>query len=231
MATKPGSQPQRERPVKLRQAIQSKITDHPPMPSMAATCSTEANKMEVSRGMDMSELVREVTDNISVVMEQKLSKLTDTLDKIANTLESQAKRITEAEQRVSTVEDQVASLELRLIQVENKQVTMVEQIDDAENRSRRDNIRILNLKEGTEGDHPLEFFESWLPTLLGLSAAKGCLWAMPLERVSSILKGNESYFDKLWAPFLNRLPGDVADLIRRGRCNVDWRPPCSSVST
>lgn len=173
MAAKPGSQPQKGRPAKLKQAIQSKITDHPPMLSMADTCSTEANKMEASRGMDMSELVREVTDNISAVLEQKLSKLTDTLDKIANSLESQARRITEAEQRVSTVEDQVASLELRLTQVENKQVTMAEQIDDAENRSRRDNIRILNLKEGTEGDHPLEFFESWLPTLLGLSAAKG----------------------------------------------------------
>ena len=54
---------------------------------------------------------------------------------------------------------------------------------------------------------------------------------LPMERVSSVLKGNESYFDKLWAPFLNRLPGDVADLARRGRCNVVWCPPCSSVST
>lgn len=57
------------------------------------------------------------------------------------------------------------------------------------------------------------------------------LKVLPMERVSSVFKGDESYFDKLWAPFLNRLPGDVADLVRRGRCSVDWRPHCSSLST
>ncbi|KAL7386574.1 hypothetical protein ABVT39_010440 [Epinephelus coioides] len=83
--------------------------------------------------MDMSELVREVTQNISEIMEQKFSKLTNTLDRIAGSLEGQAKRITEAEQRVSAVEDQVATLELCLSQVEAKQVTMAEQTDNAEN--------------------------------------------------------------------------------------------------
>ncbi|CAK6965404.1 uncharacterized protein LOC110014714 [Scomber scombrus] len=101
-------------------------------------------------------------------------KLTDTLDKIASSLEGQAKRINEAKQQVSAVDDQVASLKLRLAQVENRQVTMADQIDNAENCSRRDNIQILNLKEGMKGEHLLEFFESWLPTKLGLSTAKGC---------------------------------------------------------
>lgn len=146
---------------------------------MASTPPADANIMEVS-AMDMSELVREVTQNICEVMEQKLSKLTDALDKIASSLEGQSKRITEAEQRVSTVEDQVAALELRLEQVESRQVAMAEQLDDAENRSRWDNIRILNLKEGTEGEHPLQFFESWLLMTLGLPAAKGCV---KLDRV------------------------------------------------
>lgn len=50
---------------------------------------------------------------------------------------------------------------------------MAEQLDNAKNRSRRDNIRILNLKEGAEGDHPIQFLESWLPTTLGLTTAKG----------------------------------------------------------
>jgi len=95
------------------------------------------------------------------------------LDKIAGSLEGQAKRIIDAEQRVSAVEDQVTTLELCLSQVEDKQVTQAKQIDDAENRSRRDNIQILYLMEGTEGENPLEFFETWLSTLLGLSAAKG----------------------------------------------------------
>ncbi len=139
---------------------------------MAATSSTEASKMEAS-GMDMSELVREVTQNISEIMEQKFSKLTDTLDKMAGSLEAQAKRITEAEQRVSAVEDQVDTLQLRLAQVENKQVTMAEKMQTRRTVADAIYVRILNLKEDAEGEHPLEFFESWLPKLLGLSAAKG----------------------------------------------------------
>lgn len=169
MASKPGGKSQRERPAKLRQTIQSKITD---LPNMAPPSPTSASMLEAS-ATDMSELPREVTQNISEMMELKLAKLTDTLDRIASSLECQSKHITEAERRISAVDDQVAALELRLAQVENKQATMADQIDDAENRSRRDNLRILNLKEGTEGEHPLEFFESWLPKTLGLRAAKG----------------------------------------------------------
>lgn len=145
--------------------------DHPPLPNMAPPSLTGASMMETS-AMDMSKLVREVIQNISEIMEQKFSKLTDTLDKIASSLEGQSKRITETEQWISAVEDRVATLKLRLAQVENWQVTMANQIGDAENHSRRDNIRILNLKEGTEGEHPLGFFESWLPKTLGLPTAK-----------------------------------------------------------
>lgn len=146
--------------------------DHLLHSSIAATSSPAAS-MKGASSMDLSELVRKVTQNVSEIMEQKFSKLTDTLDKIAGSLEGHAKRITEAEQQVSAMEDHVATLKLRLSKVEDRQVTMAELIDDAENRSRRDNIRILNLKKGTEGENPQEFFESWLPTLLSLSAAKG----------------------------------------------------------
>lgn len=48
---------------------------------------------------------------------------------------------------------------------------MADGIEDVENRSRRDNIRILNLEEGTEGKEPIQFFETWLPTVLGLSTS------------------------------------------------------------
>lgn len=44
--------------------------------------------MEV-RSLGMPELVQEVTRNVGEVMEQKLSKLTDTLDKIASSLKSE----------------------------------------------------------------------------------------------------------------------------------------------
>lgn len=44
---------------------------------------------------------------------------------------------------------------------------------DMENRSRRNNICILNLKEDTEEKRPVNFLETWLPTVLGLQASPG----------------------------------------------------------
>ncbi|XP_039473236.1 uncharacterized protein LOC120441853 [Oreochromis aureus] len=57
---------------------------------------------------------------------------------------------------------------LRLAEAEEKIKIMAKSLDDLENRSRRDNIRIINLKEGAEGESPIQFFEAWLPAMLGL---------------------------------------------------------------
>lgn len=132
--------------------------------------------------MNTAALIREVTQNFSDTMEAKLSKFTETLEKISTTLENQSKRIGEAEQRVSEVEDAVSGLEGRLAEAENKIKVLAAKMEDMENRSRRDNIRVLNLKEGTEGKHPIQFFETWLPTVLGLEASPGAKDRIKVDR-------------------------------------------------
>ena len=64
----------------------------------------------------------------------------------------------------------VADLETRLTEAEKKMKQMAEGMDDMVNQGRRENIRVLNLEEGMEGKLPIQFFESWLPTVLGLTA-------------------------------------------------------------
>lgn len=127
-------------------------------------------------------LIREVTQNFSDTMEEKFSKFTETLEKISSTLESHSKRITEAEQRVSGVEDVVAGLEGRLAEAEGKAKLMAAALDEMENRSRRDNIRVLNLEEGTEGKRPIQFFETWLPTVLNLDSSSGGKKRVKIDR-------------------------------------------------
>ena len=63
-------------------------------------------------------------------MEAKLSKFSETLEKISMTLET------------------------RLAEMDKKMKQMADGMDDLENRSRRDNIRVLNLEESTEGNRP-----------------------------------------------------------------------------
>lgn len=80
------------------------------------------------------------------------------------------------------MEDTVAGLELRVAEAEKKIKIMADSMDDMENRSRRDNIRILNLEEGTEGKRPIQFFESWLPTVLGLEGSPGTKSRIKIDR-------------------------------------------------
>lgn len=129
-----------------------------------AAMTTNASQTDMLAGdqpsppVDTAALIREVTNSISEVMDQKLSKLSGTLEKISSSLENLSTRVTEAEQRISDVEDGVTDFAGRLAEAEEKIKLMAKGLDDLENRNRRDNICIINLKEGGEGESPLQFF-------------------------------------------------------------------------
>ncbi|CAI5644697.1 unnamed protein product [Oreochromis niloticus] len=148
--------------------IQTRKTTAAMMNSASQTGMLVAVGDQPSPPVDTPALIREVTNSISEVIDQKLSTLSGTLEKISSSLENISKRVTEAEQRISDVEDGVTDLAGRLAEAEEKIKIMAKSLDDLENRSRRDNIRIINLKEGAEGDSPIQFFEAWLPATLGL---------------------------------------------------------------
>lgn len=74
-------------------------------------------------------------------------------------MESNSKRRDEAKKRVSTEEDLLATTENKLREVEQKLQILMEKADDLENRTREDNIRVVGLKEGVEGEQPVAFFE------------------------------------------------------------------------
>lgn len=71
--------------------------------------------------LDMATLIREVTKNISEVMEKKLVPLNTTLESINNNLDIQFK-------------DSQTQIQV-----------LTELVDDMGNRNRQDNIRIINL--------------------------------------------------------------------------------------
>uniref|UniRef100_H3APF8 L1 transposable element RRM domain-containing protein n=1 Tax=Latimeria chalumnae TaxID=7897 RepID=H3APF8_LATCH len=77
-------------------------------------------------------------------------------------------RLTEAERRISKVEDEGVEETQRLQRVEQQLAAAVNRIDDLENRSRRNNIRIVGFPEGVEGGNPRKFLQAVIPELLGL---------------------------------------------------------------
>lgn len=131
---------------------------------------------------DVEALIKKVSESFGATMEEKLSRFSETLDKISTTLENHSTRITAAEQRVSDVEDEVTGLGKRLLEAEKKIALLANCVDDLENRSRRDNIRIINLKEGMEGTNPIHFFETWLPSFLGLDKRPNRITRIKMDR-------------------------------------------------
>lgn len=55
----------------------------------------------------------------------------------------------------------------------SRKLKLMERCDDAENLSRRENICIICLKVGSDGQSGVKFFESWLPEVLGIKTKPG----------------------------------------------------------
>ncbi len=80
------------------------------------------------------------------------------------------------------------ALESQVTELEQKVKTLFDRSEDNENRSRRDNIRIIGLKEGTEGQAS-EFFETWLPDILGLEIKRATVKIDRVHRTLGLPKG------------------------------------------
>lgn len=69
---------------------------------------------------------------------------------------------------ISTVEDTIARHDQVLIQLQKDNAYLKNKVDQMENQSRRSNIRVVGLKEDSEGRDPVRFFTQWIPEVLGI---------------------------------------------------------------
>lgn len=76
-------------------------------------------------------------------------------------------RITDAEERISALEDDFGKENILIKELSKKVSSLCQQVDDLESRSRRNNIRIMGLKEGSEGDDLMGFLGRLFQHILG----------------------------------------------------------------
>ena len=88
-------------------------------------------------------------------------------------IKTTSKRLDEAEAGLLAVENSAAAQEPRIVELEKQVSAITESLDMAQNYSRRLNIRVVGLAEGTETGQPVEFFESWLPSVLNMPTKAG----------------------------------------------------------
>lgn len=76
------------------------------------------------------------------------------------TAEKSEERITSAEVRISNTEDDMVSLQAKVQSLEDKKRELEDKVTDLEARSRRSNLRLVNLPERVEGTMPALFSRS-----------------------------------------------------------------------
>ncbi|XP_073480012.1 proteinase-activated receptor 1-like [Aquarana catesbeiana] len=85
---------------------------------------------------------------------------------IRQDLDKKRARLGAAEQKVGRVEDVTEEHSVAIRTLQNKVKVLEYHADDAENRSRRNNLRIVGFAEGAEGQNPATFVEDLLRSLL-----------------------------------------------------------------
>lgn len=113
-------------------------------------------------------------DDILAAIHKMKSAVDDRFDELNGSLSNLQSALTAVSERVSTTEDAVESHEKRLDELERRHESLASQcmlqqakLDDLEARSRRQNIRIIGIKEKVENGKPAEFVTKLLPELLG----------------------------------------------------------------
>nr|XP_028606929.1 protein KRBA1-like [Podarcis muralis] len=118
----------------------------------------------------------EVEDGIGPALSKKLDRLSADMSAVC-------RDVSRLQSHVDRLEQDARGwvLELAALRMENHSLSecvrrMEGRFRALENRSRRNNLRVLGLPEGSEGSDPVAFLQKTLPTLLGLP-----LEAPPLE--------------------------------------------------
>lgn len=131
----------------------------------------------------MSSVILTAINDMKTEFSTRFDGILSAIENVRKDITDCAERVTEAETRISTTEDNVASLQTKVQVLENKNKDLEEKLLDLETRSRRSNLRLVNLPEGAEGDDACGFLENWLPDALELSLGRTKLTVERAHRI------------------------------------------------
>lgn len=111
--------------------------------------------------------IQETKDELTMHIDKKATDIQATLTKIEAFLSTLAEQVEEIESRVGANEDDIKETRDRNGEMEKLLTGVKDKMDELENRSRRSNIRILNIPEQAEGQDAVGFLAKTIPQILG----------------------------------------------------------------
>lgn len=124
------------------------------------------NQQEISL-QTIWEAIHKSKDEMTALINAKTTEINTTLNKVQVSLSSLSDQIAELEQRVSGNEDNVDDITKRLLVLEKDNAYLRDKADEAENRSRSNNLRFVNVPERSEGTDMIGFIVQLISLLLG----------------------------------------------------------------
>lgn len=150
----------------LRHKKQKKATTQTPRHLHAVTAGNMADGEKETSFSKLLLAIQETKDDLTKHIDKKTADIQTTLTKIESSLSTLAEQVEEIQTRVSTNEDNIKDARDRVGEME-KLINLKDKTDDLENRSRRSNIRIINVPEQAEGRDAVGFLEKFIPEMLG----------------------------------------------------------------
>lgn len=221
---------QRKSSKNINKPIQSKLPNFASRVSSEASCdNNEANTSarEVMEREDCEpfekgktteagqDVILAAIENLKSDFSSKLDGILSAIENVKKEVDECAERVGEAEIRISTAEDSVANLQVRVQALENKNKDLEEKVLDLETRSRRSNLRLVNLPEGAEGEDACTFLEKWIPEALNLASLRTTLTIERAHRIGQKKTPNTTTPRTLIMKFLNYK--DKSTVIRAAR--------------
>ena len=129
-----------------------------------------------------------MTTKLMVAIDNKFDPLAKTVLSHTTELKRANDRLDEAEARMLQLETASEPQANQIVDLERKVESLLDQIDELQNRGRQKNVRIFNLPENMEGRNALDFFEHWLPDFLD----NGCQGGPSQARTGSLLSNAQA---------------------------------------
>lgn len=132
------------------------------LPSMAEDVEGEISLQTLWKEIKTSK------EEISKQMDKMTNDIQAKLTRIETSMSTLSEQLIEVETRVSATEDDLRDTRLIVTRLEKDVFYLKDKVQDLENRSRRSNIRIVNLPEKSEGSNLVSFLERVIPEILGV---------------------------------------------------------------
>lgn len=145
----------------------------------------------------------------------QLRGLKEELLAISQELQRNIVRTTTLEERLSQLEDDLTPMKLEFKAMQTQMSLYKVKMEETENRSCRNNVRVVGLPEQCEGSHPEEFLEKWLKGTFGMETFSHLFAIERAHRVPSRAPPSGGYPRPIVMKILNYK--DKVTLMRKAR--------------